>query len=134
MNFGENLKRIRKSRGLTQAELAEKIGVTQACIGKYETGKRVSCDRTTIVKYENGENASALERLFAIAEALDCTVSELLGEEPKVIYKDYPSVGRWEVYQLKELGEAWTVQCSVCKAIGFHGKTPFCPECGARME
>lgn len=122
MNFGENLKRIRKSRGLTQAELAEKIGVTQACIGKYETGERASCDRTTNVKYE------------AIAKALDCTVSELFGEEPKVIYKDYPRIGRWEVYQLKELGEAWTVQCSECKAIGFHGKTPFCPECGARME
>ena len=42
--------------------------------------------------------------------------------------------GRWQVYKLAELGEAWTVQCSVCHAIGFHGKTPYCPECGAQME
>lgn len=42
--------------------------------------------------------------------------------------------GRWEIYQLAELGRAWTVQCSVCHAIGFHGKTPYCCECGARMD
>lgn len=42
--------------------------------------------------------------------------------------------GRWEIYQLAELGQAWTVQCSVCHAIGFHGKTPYCCECGARMD
>lgn len=42
--------------------------------------------------------------------------------------------GSWQVYQLAERGEAWTVQCSVCHSIGFHGKTPYCPECGARMD
>lgn len=42
--------------------------------------------------------------------------------------------GRWEVYQLAEVGRAWTVQCSVCHAIGFHGQTPFCCECGADMR
>lgn len=42
--------------------------------------------------------------------------------------------GRWEIYQVAELGEAWTVQCSVCHAIGFHGKTSYCCECGARMD
>lgn len=42
--------------------------------------------------------------------------------------------GRWEIYQVAALGEAWTVQCSVCHAIGFHGKTPYCCECGARMD
>lgn len=43
-------------------------------------------------------------------------------------------LGRWEVYQLAEVGRAWTVQCSVCHAIGFHGQTPFCCECGADMR
>ena len=42
--------------------------------------------------------------------------------------------GRWEIYQLAELGQAWTIQCSACHAIGFHGKTPYCCECGARMD
>lgn len=119
MNFGENLKRIRKSRGLSQTELAERAGMS----------------RNGIAKYENGENLGAFSRIENIANALGCTVGELFGEEPKVIYKDAPErVGRWEVFQLKELGEAWTVQCSECKAIGFHGKTPYCPECGAQMQ
>lgn len=118
MNFGENLKRIRKSKGFTQEQLALMCGIS----------------RNALAKIETRWNEPTVKNLRKIAKALDCTAGELLGEEPKLIYKDYPSVGRWEVFQLKELGEAWTVQCSVCKAIGFHGKTPFCPECGARME
>lgn len=132
MGFGENLKRIRKEQGITQSELAERVGMSRNGIAKYE---KSSCDRTTIVKYENGENLGTFNRIASIARALNCTVGELFGEEPKVIYKDIPErVGRWEVLQLKELGEAWTVQCSECKAIGFHGKTSYCPECGARMQ
>lgn len=130
MNFGENLKRIRKSKGLTQAELGEMIGKSHATIARYEKAK----GRSTIARYEDNTICPTVNTVQAIADVLDCTVSELLGEEPKVIYKDSPRVGRWEVFQLKELGEAWTVQCSECKAIGFHGKTPYCPECGAQMQ
>jgi len=35
--FGERLARIRKSRGLTQAELGEAVGVSQRVIAYYET-------------------------------------------------------------------------------------------------
>lgn len=35
-----NLKLIRRQLGLTQAELAEKLGVTQAAIQKWESGVR----------------------------------------------------------------------------------------------
>lgn len=38
-NFGENLKHIRKSRGYTQAELAEQIFVTTQAISKWERGE-----------------------------------------------------------------------------------------------
>jgi len=118
MNFGENLKRIRKSRGLSQAELGELVDRTHACISRYE----------------KGVGTPPLELVISLAGALGCRVSDLSGEEPRVIYQDNRKVGRWEVFQLKELGDAWTVQCSECKAIGFHGKTPYCPECGAQMQ
>lgn len=127
MNFGENLKRIRKSRGLSQAQLGEKVGRGRSAVARWECTKPM--DASHIRRIENSKTSPTVTTVERIAEALDCTVSELFGEEPQV-----KRVGRWEVYQLKELGEAWTVQCSVCKAIGFHGKTPFCPECGARME
>lgn len=38
MNFGEKLKEIRKTQGLSQEQLAEKIGVSRQAITKWETG------------------------------------------------------------------------------------------------
>lgn len=39
MNFSEKLKEIRKDKGLSQEQLAEKIGVSRQAITKWETGK-----------------------------------------------------------------------------------------------
>lgn len=55
------------------------------------------------------------------------------------IVKDIPSAdvepvrhGRWEAVNTDV--QAWTIQCSACKMIGFTGKMPYCPNCGARMD
>lgn len=40
MNFGENLKRLREAHGITQAELAESVGVSQPIIAQYEAGAK----------------------------------------------------------------------------------------------
>ena len=53
----------REKRGLTQRELADKVGVSPGAIGQYETAKR---------------NPS-IEVVFRLATALDVTVSELFG-------------------------------------------------------
>jgi transcriptional regulator with XRE-family HTH domain len=37
--LGERLARLRKARGLTQVELAERIGIVQALVSDYELGK-----------------------------------------------------------------------------------------------
>lgn len=37
-DFGETLKRLRKSRELSQKELGSKVGLSKAVISKYETG------------------------------------------------------------------------------------------------
>ena len=51
-NFGTRLKYIRKEKGLTQEELAEKVGIHPTYVGKIESGKsnlsllmifRISC-------------------------------------------------------------------------------------------
>ena len=39
MSFGEKLKNLRKTRGVTQEELASEIFVSRSMIAKYETGK-----------------------------------------------------------------------------------------------
>ena len=68
--LNENLKTIRKSKGLSQEELAIKLNVV----------------RQTISKWENGLSVPDSDMLIAISEALDTPVSTLLGEtinEPK---------------------------------------------------
>ena len=39
-NFQNIFKRLRTSSGLTQAEIAEKLGISRSTIGMYETGAR----------------------------------------------------------------------------------------------
>lgn len=39
--FAENLREARKSKGLTQIQLAQQIGVTNSAVSFYETAKRM---------------------------------------------------------------------------------------------
>ena len=38
-NIGENIKTIRKTKGLTQKQLGQLLGVSQAAIGQFKSGK-----------------------------------------------------------------------------------------------
>ena len=60
--FGLKLRQQRKKAGITQNELAEKTGVTRVYVGLIE----------------RGETSITLEKVYRLAEALDCDISELL--------------------------------------------------------
>ena len=60
--LGENITKARKSRNISQAELAEKIGV----------------DRSSISHYESGTKCPTLQKIELIAEVLDVKIEELL--------------------------------------------------------
>ena len=62
--LNENIKRIRKSKGLSQEELANKLNVV----------------RQTESKWEKGLSVPDSSMLIILANELDTTVSELLGE------------------------------------------------------
>lgn len=62
--LSENLKTIRKNKGFSQEELAARINVV----------------RQTVSKWEKGLSVPDSELLVKIAEVLDVSVSELLGE------------------------------------------------------
>ena len=62
--LNENIKRMRKSKGLSQEELAIKLNVV----------------RQTVSKWENGMSVPDSGMLIMLADELDTTVSELLGE------------------------------------------------------
>ncbi|MBX5437666.1 MAG: helix-turn-helix transcriptional regulator [Alicyclobacillaceae bacterium] len=63
MSLGKRLRQTRLRRGLTQSQLAERLGMTEANLSNYER------DRTT----------PPSERLQQIAEILDVTTDYLLG-------------------------------------------------------
>lgn len=59
--FGENLKHYRKKIGLTQEELAEKVGVGTVHLGNIETGKKfVSAELLEALSSELKVSPSAL--------------------------------------------------------------------------
>ena len=62
--LNENIKALRKSKGLSQQELAVKVNVV----------------RQTISKWEQGLSVPDSDLLIALSEALDTPVSTLLGE------------------------------------------------------
>ena len=62
--LNENIKAIRKSKGLSQQDLADKLNVV----------------RQTISKWEQGLSVPDSDLLIALSEALETPVSTLLGE------------------------------------------------------
>ena len=62
MNFGERLKQIRADRGLSQEQLAEKIGVSRQAITKWETNRGLP----------------DVENMIILAEIFKVTLDELI--------------------------------------------------------
>lgn len=62
MNLGENLKRARKAAGMTQKELAERLGVYQKDISRWEQNK-LTPNAITLAKICKEINVSADEIL-----------------------------------------------------------------------
>ena len=62
--LNENIKALRKSKGLSQQELAVKVNVV----------------RQTVSKWEQGLSVPDADLLIALSEALETSVSTLLGE------------------------------------------------------
>ena len=65
--LAENLKRIRKERGMTQEQVAKMIPV----------------DRTTYTKYESDVAEPHLANLLRLCDVLQTTPNDLLGREPE---------------------------------------------------
>lgn len=73
----ENLKTMRKAKGLSQEALATRINVV----------------RQTVSKWEKGLSVPDAEMLIALADVLDTTVSALLGD-PIAVSTDNNAIGQ----------------------------------------
>ena len=65
MEFSTRLKRIRLDSGLTQAELADKLGITNRAVGAWESGR----------------SKPRLDKMKELAVLFDTTVADLMGED-----------------------------------------------------
>ena len=65
MDLGKKIRRYRDGLGLTQAELASKLGLTYSSVSQWESGRAVP--RTPVIRQ--------------LADLFGTTVSELMGEE-----------------------------------------------------
>jgi transcriptional regulator with XRE-family HTH domain len=63
-SFSDNLKTIRKKRGMSQAQLADKLGISQRSVSHYEENTRYP----------------TIDKVYDIARALDVTIEELISE------------------------------------------------------
>ena len=64
MNFGENLKILRKNKKISQEELAEKVGVT----------------RQSVSKWEVGEAYPEMSNIVALCSIFKCNINDLIND------------------------------------------------------
>lgn len=88
--LNKNLTALRKARGLSQEELAARLGVV----------------RQTVSKWERGYSVPDAELLIKLAEVLEVSVAELLGEGPVDTAPDASSVAA----QLSRINEQLAIQ------------------------
>lgn len=91
--FAEKLQSLRKEKGLTQAELAEKVSVSPQAVSKWE----------------KGESLPDISTLMLLADFFDVTVDELLGKEVKktpIVEVVEPPKGDYSSYFLRVVAES----------------------------
>lgn len=90
--LNENMKALRKAKGLSQEELAIKLNVV----------------RQTVSKWEKGLSVPDAGMVIQIAEVLDTTVNVLLGEEISV--SEEPDLTKTLAAKLEVLNEQYSKQ------------------------
>ncbi len=89
--LGERIKKLRESKGLTQKELANQLGLTDGAIGFYEVGKR----------------NPPLDTLNKLADFFGVSIDYLLGRtDIENLYKDKELIEK----QRKEMHKYFTIE------------------------
>ena len=85
--LGENIRHLRKVRGLTQEELAKKAGLSTMSIRRYENGERIITEKV----------------MARIADALDVAIYEFFPEDGKIDKERFPW---WPLHPPRKLSDA----------------------------
>ena len=105
--IGLKIKQKRKSLSLTQLELAERVGLTESSISRYESGKIATMPTSTVNK---------------ICRVLNIEPSELLGLTPENSFeydlKDVlSSIDDLPLYIKKDLLDLLKQQIKICRRV-----------------
>ena len=65
MKFGENLQKLRKEQGISQEQLAEKLGVT----------------RQSVSKWESGASYPEMDKIVALCNMFHCDLDVLINKD-----------------------------------------------------
>ena len=83
LDFGSRLKELRKAHGMTQKDLADKIGVTKSVISYYELQER-SPSPYALIKLAHVFHVST-DYLLGVTSAHALDVSKLSNEEIRIV-------------------------------------------------
>ena len=92
MTLGENLKRLRTEKGLSQEEVAGQLFLS----------------RQTVSKWENNQAEPGVENLKALARLYGVTLDQLLGEEFRQNPPELPEADLSQGCLLYTSGTWWT--------------------------
>ena len=95
--IGKFILQLRKEKGMTQKELAEKLGVTDRAISKWE----------------NGRGMPELSLMKALCDELGVSVNELLSGE-KIEREDYQEKFEENIINTIEYANKKTIQKNIC--------------------
>ena len=102
MEFKDTLRELRKKKGLSQVELAEKLGFSKSLIGLYETGDR----------------KPSFKALGAIADIFNISTDYLMGKDDERIYYLDPEAAEiaQEIHERPELRNLFAAGRKISKA------------------
>ena len=105
MKFGDNLRRIRKSKKMSQEQLAEKMNVT----------------RQSVSKWENGESYPEMNNILELCKIFNCKLNDLvLADMPDISSLDEEIVMNVVKFNEKKQNEVKTLS-NVISLIGKIG-------------
>ncbi|MBH0160576.1 MULTISPECIES: helix-turn-helix domain-containing protein [Fictibacillus] len=111
MVFGEKLKSVRKARGWSQEELAEKLFVS----------------RQSVSKWENGQNYPSIEVIIKLSDLFEVTIDELLRTDEELkekVIKDSKQLAHPKLKFLFDVVFLLGVSLLIIK-LGFLGLNKF---------
>ena len=103
MEIGEKIRRARLKKGLSQAELGEKLGVQRSAVSKWEKGQVVNIKRSTLLKLSKYLEIPPPELIDDESSMIDSTQDT---QEEKPVQQVEPPKG-FRIVSEDELDDIW---------------------------